>query len=321
MYDAVTLDQLRAFLSVVEEGSFSAAARRLRRVQSAISTAMANLESRLGVVLWDRSTKVPTLTAEGEVVVVSARRVLAEVDQLHQLTRGMAGGLEASVALCLDAFFPLNVLVDLCRGFAREFPSVHLRVDTQVMSAVAARVLRGDATLGVVSPLGLSPSLESLPLAAIRMVPVVGVRHPLAEAKGPISQTRLAAAVQIVLSEDLQGPRSGVADQGVLSPQTWRVSDLQTKAALIAAGLGWGNLPEHLARDAVRARRLKVIRPAAWRPDEHVLRLSVIHRAEQPLGPAHRWIMAQMSSLCDRELGRDASHAKRARTPINQRKR
>lgn len=62
MLDALTLDQLRTFIAVVDEGSFSSAGRRLRRVQSAVSHSMANLESQLGVRLWDRSTKVPTLT-------------------------------------------------------------------------------------------------------------------------------------------------------------------------------------------------------------------------------------------------------------------
>src|SRR5271165_328579 len=101
MFDPVTLDQLRALVAVVEEGSFSAAARKLRRVQSAISTSMANLEEQLGVTLWDRATKIPKLTSEGEAVLASARRVLAEVDSLRRLTTDMSGGLEAAVSLCL----------------------------------------------------------------------------------------------------------------------------------------------------------------------------------------------------------------------------
>src|SRR5580704_321082 len=108
MYDPVTLDQLHAFVSVVEEGSFSAAARKLKRVQSAISTSMANLENQLGVPIWDRTTKVAKLTDQGKAVLGSARRVLAEVDGLRRLTSGMVMGLEASVSLCVDALFPLN---------------------------------------------------------------------------------------------------------------------------------------------------------------------------------------------------------------------
>src|SRR5215470_19589925 len=99
MFDPLTLDQLRAFATVVEEGSFSAAARKLCRVQSAISTSMANLENQLGVPIWDRSTKVATLTESGKAVLAAARRVLLEVDSLKQLTSDMLMGLEASVSL------------------------------------------------------------------------------------------------------------------------------------------------------------------------------------------------------------------------------
>src|SRR5262245_5781961 len=124
MFDPITLDQLRAFVAVVEEGSFSAAARKLKRVQSAVSTAMQNLENQLGVPIWDRSTKIATLTDQGQAVLAAARRVLSEVDALRQLTSGMLMGLEASVSLCVEAMFPVNALVKLCAGFAKQFPSV-----------------------------------------------------------------------------------------------------------------------------------------------------------------------------------------------------
>ena len=61
----VTLDQLRVFLCVVDEGSFSKAAKRLRRVQSAVSYSIANLERLLAISLFDRSGRVPVLTEAG----------------------------------------------------------------------------------------------------------------------------------------------------------------------------------------------------------------------------------------------------------------
>ena len=300
MYDPVTLDQLRAFVAVVQEGSFSAAARKLKRVQSAVSMSMANLEAQLDVAIWDRSTKVAKLTDQGKAVLSSAQRVLDEVDGLKRLTAGMASGLEASVSLCLDALFPLSALIDLCAAFAKEFPAVDLRIDTQVMSAVSARVLAGMATLGVASPRGLAPGLERQSLAPIRMVPVVGPKHPLAAHKGPIPTKRFADAIQLVLSERSD---AGVADQAVLSPRTWRVADLHTKHMMLRAGLGWGNLPEHVVRDDLRARRLVAIRPAAWGKDEHTLHLSAIYRNETTFGPASRWLLEQLQIYCKRDAG------------------
>jgi DNA-binding transcriptional LysR family regulator len=311
MFDPITLDQLRALVSVVEEGSFSAAARKLRRVQSAISTAMANLEDHLGVPIWDRTTKIAKLTDQGQAVLTAARRVLLEVDSLKRVTAGMVLGLEASVSLCVDALFPLGALVDLCAKFAKEFPAVDLRVDTEVMSAVSARVLKGEATLGVVSPSGTAPGLTRKPLSAVRMIPVVAAGHALARHKGSIPAVRLAEAVQIVLSERNE---TGVADQGVLSPRTWRVADLHTKHALIRGNLGWGNLPEHLVEEDLRKGKLVAIRPEGFAEEEYTIPLFAVYRGDMTFGPAHRWLFAELENLCVRDTA-PVKRSRRRRQP------
>lgn len=308
MLETFTLDQLRALIAVIEEGSFSAAARKLRRVQSAISTQMANLEAQLGVPLWDRSTKVPRLTSQGQAVLAAARRICTEVDALRKLTAGMVAGVEASVSLCVDILFPLAALVDLCERFRAEFPAVDLRVDTQSMTGVSARVLDGSATLGVASPLGVAANLERKVLTAIHMIPVAAASHPFAAIEGPISTTRLRDDIQLVLSE-LQG--EGHPDQAVLSVRAWRVRDLHTKHALLRAGLGWGNLPEHLVRDDLRTGKLVRLRVEAWGDDEHTLYLAAVYRRDVTFGPAHRWLLAQLEGLCLRDADRNDGGASR----------
>jgi DNA-binding transcriptional LysR family regulator len=114
----------------------------------------------------------------------------------------------------------------------------------------------------------------------------------------------LSGAIQLVLSERSD---EGVADQAVLSPRTWRVADLHTKHAMLRAGLGWGNLPEHLVRDDLRAGKLVTIRPEAWGEAEHTLYLSAIYRSDTVFGPAHRWLLSQLEILCAREAGGGAA--------------
>jgi DNA-binding transcriptional LysR family regulator len=307
--ETFTLDQLRALIAVIEEGSFSAAARKLQRVQSAISTSMANLEGQLGVTLWDRSGKVAKLTEQGQAVLAAARKICTEVDALRKLTAGMAQGLEAQVSLCVDILFPLEALVNLCEQFRTEFPSVDLRVDTQTMTGVSARVIDGSATIGVASPMGVTAGLERKVLTTIQMVPVVAPKHPLAALRGAIPTTKLQDSIQLVLSE-LQG--EGHPDQAVLSPRTWRVRDVHTKHALLRAGLGWGNLPAHMVHDDLRARRLVKIRIEAWGEDEHTLYLSAVYRGDVTFGPAHRWLLGYLEQLSLHEA--PASPARRARS-------
>lgn len=295
MFDPITLDQLRAFLTVVEEGSFSAAARKLKRVQSAISTSMANLEEQLGVPLWDRSTKVPKLTAQGRAILAAAQRVLLEVDVLKRVSAGMVLGLEASVSICVDALFPLSILVALCAEFAAAMPSVDLRIDIQSLSAVSARVLTGNASIGVVAGPGLVPGLAKTQLLSVAMIPVVAKSHPLATYGGLIPPTTLAGFVQIVLSERNE---VGLPDQGVLSPRTWRVADLHAKHAMLRGGLGWGNLPDHMIASDLEAGTLLPIKPEAFPPDAGKVTLFAVHRNETTFGPAHRWLILALTRLC-----------------------
>src|SRR5438105_15035362 len=95
-----SLDQLQVFLAVVQNGSFAAAGRQLRRATSAISYTIANLERQLGVALFDRErTRKPVLTPAGTALLAKARTVAAGVDDLRSTAKGLLGGLEAEVTL------------------------------------------------------------------------------------------------------------------------------------------------------------------------------------------------------------------------------
>jgi DNA-binding transcriptional LysR family regulator len=297
--DPITLDQLRMFATVVETGSFSAAARKIGRVQSAVSTAMTNLETHLGVAIWDRSVRRPVLTQDGKALLGMASRVLVDVDALKRVAAGLVRGIESQVSLCVDAFFPLEALVDACAGFAKEFPNVELRVDVQTLSGVIERIVDGSATLGVaMTGLAVAANLDSRALAPIAMVPVVAARHPLATHRGRVPHSLLAEHVQIVLSERAA---KTMPDQAVVSTRTWRVLDLQTKHALLVAGLGWGNLPLHVARADLARKKLVRLRTEGWADDEHTLHLSAVQKRATPPGPAHRWLTDRLATLCVRE--------------------
>src|SRR6202166_2246916 len=94
MLDGVSLDQLRTFIAAADEGSFSAAGRRLRRGQSVVSQTLANLEGPLGVKLFDRRGHLPVLTDQGRALLADARAVAGDIDLLKARAKSLAGGLE-----------------------------------------------------------------------------------------------------------------------------------------------------------------------------------------------------------------------------------
>ena len=79
MLDAMSMDQLRTFIAAAEEGSFSAAGRKLRRAQSVVSQTLANLEQQVGFQLFDRSGRYPRLTEQGRVLLRTPEGRSAEV--------------------------------------------------------------------------------------------------------------------------------------------------------------------------------------------------------------------------------------------------
>ncbi len=106
MLESVSLDQLRTFIAAVDEGSFSAASRKLRRAQSVVSETVSNLEDQIGVLLFDRSGRYPKLTPAGIVLLADVRSIVTGVDLLKARAKGMAIGSEPELSVVVDVFYP-----------------------------------------------------------------------------------------------------------------------------------------------------------------------------------------------------------------------
>lgn len=94
--EGMSLDQLRTFIAAAEEGSFSAAGRKLRRAQSVVSQTLANLEKQLGVKLFDRSGRYPRLTDHGQALLNDARAIADGMDSFKARAKLCAKGSSRS---------------------------------------------------------------------------------------------------------------------------------------------------------------------------------------------------------------------------------
>lgn len=284
-----TLDQLRVLATVVESGSFSAAARLLNRAQSAVSYAMTNLEVQLGLELFEPGHRKPVLTEAGRAVLADAKRIGRIVDELRARAAGLTAGLEAEVGLAVDVMYPTSNLVKVLEEFARQFPTVSLRLRIEALGAVVQLVLDGACTLGISGPMGVSAnSVESRVLCRVSLIPVCAPNHPLAAMALPLPRAVLDEHTQLVLTD--RSTLTAGQEFGVLSVRTWRLGDLGAKHALLRAGLGWGNMPEPMVREDLAAGRLVRIgdHPA------HPFPLHLIHRADSTPGPAGRWLAERL---------------------------
>jgi len=307
---ALTLDQLRLFVTVADEGSFSAAGRRLHRVQSSVSYGIANLEQLLALRLFDRTGRRPALTEVGRELLFDARQVLARVGQLSSRAAAMREGVEPEVSLAVDAIFPPSALVAVCRAFQKQYPQVSLRLRTDVLSGVADRVRSGECMIGIsgVSEEG-SVGLDRRFLTRIAIVPVASADHPLAQQDRPLSDADLRDEVQIVISETGMPSRGGEV-RGVVSQRAWRVADAVTKLTLIQAGLGWGHMPPEVVAEGLKRGDLRELVLMSRGPEPALGSLVALTRSDAPLGPAGAWLLDALPGLCA-ELWTPASQRQR----------
>jgi DNA-binding transcriptional LysR family regulator len=293
MLDGVSLDQLRTFIAAVDEGSFSAAARKLRRAQSVVSDLVGNLEGQIGVELFDRSGRYPRLTAAGVVLLADARGVVAGVDTMKSRAKGIASGLEPELSAVVDVFFPIEAITEAAKEFRVQFPGTPLRLYVEALSGAFQPVLDGRASLGVVAWLPTVPSgLVSEALAGITLTMVAAREHPLAAFTGMIPKSELAKHVQLVLTD--RSSLSVGREFGVMSPSTWRLADLFAKHAFLLNGLGWGGMPLHTVRPDIASGRLVVLSIEEVPPGGLILPMSAVYPAADPPGPAGRWLIEKL---------------------------
>ena len=288
MLDNLTLDQMRVLIAVAEEGSFSAAARRLGRVQSAVSQAMQGLEDNLRLSLFDRSGKTPALTDAGRAVLSDARQVVQRADALRTHAEAIAGGTEPELALAVDALFPTDVLMASLRALQLAFPDLPVTLLTEGLGATEQRLRDGQAHFAIYCLLTTgAEDLDADFLTHIAMVPVVAANHPLAREPGPLSREILEQQTQLVVTD-----RSSLTPNlrgGIYSTRIWRFADFFTRLDYLLGGFGWCHMPWHMVREYIRAGRLKQLDIS--QSDGMTMPIHVVRQKGTRLGPASRWFL------------------------------
>lgn len=290
--DGLSLDQLQVFVTVVEGGSFSAAARRLNRAQSAVTYAIQKLEDQVGSELFDRSAYRPTLSDAGRILLPQARRVLDDMSHFRASARQITRGLEAELRVLIAAMIPMVVLTPALVAFRDAFPTVQLRLSVMPFSMAMGRDMPGlspgEADLRILYDVLLPDTLTYHPVAEDELVSVVAKSHPLAGMGVDLDASALRDHLQIVLSEPQEAVQG--EDRRVVALNTWRVTDPAAQHALIRAGIGWGSLPASLAREDLATGRLVHLGGMKQYRQPTPITWVVAHRRDEPLGPAGRWL-------------------------------
>lgn len=234
------IDEIRSFVAVAETGSFSAAARLLRRAQSVVSMHIAGFEAELGYKLFDRTPK-PVLTAKGSELLIGAKRVLVEADRLENRALALSNSDTPSVYMGIDLALEAPVMVDWLRLFAKSFPSVRLQVEN--ITGSEARWFFSNTGMNLALLFSSAPALESeeIVLGHSPLSIVVAKTHPLAALSKPTVDDLRRFRQIVVYARD---PDS--APPNIVNVDHWEVDSGLWALGLAAKGVGWSILPKFL---------------------------------------------------------------------------
>ena len=292
MIGTLSLDQLRVLVTIADSGGFSAAGRRLGRAQSAISQAVATLESLQGVTVFDRSAHRPQLTAVGRVLVEQARLVLASAARFEAMAAGTRAGLEPELALAIDPLAPTAPLIDSLRALRETFPDLPVSFSTEGLGGSLRRLRSGSAALAICLLMPDVPDdIAAYKLLRTVMQPVAAPSHPLASLARPATRGDLEPHVQLVLSDPVD---PGGASYGLLSARRWRFVDLGQRLDFLLAGFGWCRMPDHLVAAPIAQGRLVPLQIEDDPASGEALTIYAAHRRDRALGPAGRWLLNRL---------------------------
>jgi DNA-binding transcriptional LysR family regulator len=290
MISSLTMDQLRVLVEISERGSFSAAARGLGRVQSAISQSVKSLEEAQGVQLFDRSNLRPELTPIGQVLVEQARAVLVSAARFEAIATGTRAGLEPTLTLAIDPLVPTAPFISSLRALGEKFPTLPVSFSTEGVGGAERRLRSGTASLAICLLLpDVPPDLAAYPIIELKLIPVVSTAHPLALLRRPVDRSDLEAHVQLVLS-DARGAEG--QSQGVVSTRVWRFVDLARRLDFLLEGFGWCKMPPDVVDPHLQAGRLVrlEVNDESIAPT-NTLHVYAAHARDRPLGIGGMWLL------------------------------
>ncbi len=290
------LQQLSMFVEAAKAGSFSACARKLGKAQSAVSQGIANLELDLGNELFDRSSRKPKLTPQGERLLSYAQAVLSQVHELDCASLALGKHDESYLLLAIDSALFIPELEKILVEFSHKFPATALELITAASPDVMGLISAGKAHLGMMfSDMTIPDFADPCFVGSIPFYAVTSPSHDLAQHQ-EINVAQLIPHRQILL-KGIDG--RGLEQFSAMSAQVWWGNDFYLIRDLVAQGVGWAYIPCHMVEKDISDGVL------------HKLPLTLDHKAwsapvdriigkKQTMGPALSWLANEVKVRFDR---------------------
>jgi DNA-binding transcriptional LysR family regulator len=291
---SLNLDQLQALVTIVELGSFSAAARTLNLTQPAVSLQLRELEGRVQMRLVERMGKRAYATPAGEELIIYARRIKEDTDQALAAMRRHREGWLGRARLATGRLTCTYLLPVVLRALHEKHPNIDMIISIGSSAQILAAVSANTADLGLVTLPVADRLIDVVPL---RSDPLVAVLPPSTTEAPALMTPALMTKHSLILDEQGSRLRRHVDDwfeaAGVLPQVDMTMASVEAIKQVVGAGFGASILPRQAVVEAA-ARQDLVIRPL----DPPLSRqLALIKRHDKPDSPALRFLREGLLTL------------------------
>jgi LysR family transcriptional regulator, hydrogen peroxide-inducible genes activator len=244
------IHQLRYFVAVADEGSFSRAAAKVRVAQPSLSQQIRKLEAEVGQPLFDRLPRSVVLTEAGRCLMDYARQILASINDARRCVDELKGEIAGNLAVGAIPTIAPYVLPELVVTFQKHYPQVTLEIVEDVTSGITRRIEAGELDVAIASTCQQTPTLRRESLSAEPLLALLPEDHPMAK-KALIELDDLKSQRFLLLHEMhcLSQQVNHLLESRRLRPEIALAgSQLTTIANMVAAAIGVSIVPQMMVK-------------------------------------------------------------------------
>ena len=283
----INQEQLMIFKTAIEMGSFSAAARKLGKVPSAVSMSIANLEIDLNLKLFNRVGREPIPTPQALSLYEKTEQLLIEMNQWKQQAAALSNGLESALNIVVVSELLHTDWTNYISLLEQQFPELQINIFSAPQEDALKLLMNQSAQLALMFEREQLESREQfVELKREILVPVSAKDYPLAQFTQVSFEQILQSRQIVVASRDRT-----LKPELLYSKRNWRTDNHHSACAMIMQGLGWGILPlEMLNENSSFKKQLKILNFADFTPKFEYF-VDLVWNRETELGAAARFLI------------------------------
>ncbi|MDX2322165.1 MAG: LysR family transcriptional regulator [Moritella sp.] len=254
----ISYEQIRAFVSVADTGSFSAAAKQLNRHRTTLGQVINNLEIETNLILFDRSSKFPVLTEHGKSLYNHAKNLSEYTQSFEQVCLSVEKGIESDITIYHSDVVPVALIQQVMKAIRKEYRDVNIHWFHKSNAETLAGIKNGEVDIGLVL-INDTNAISQTDYVYLLSMPFCLCAAPDAPifSEPKISLNEMKKHRQLVLEDYFS---AGIEKMVTVSNYYQRIENMNVFLSLLTSGDGWAFVPRHAVQEMINNNVLKEFR-------------------------------------------------------------